>query len=117
MSSHGLHRFSDYYTKASIQALVEKWGINIFRTTLYVGEGGYATDAKSLDLLHKIVTWCEELGIYALIDWHILTPGDPNAWLAPTTSIKAVLSDDEGMGQKAYRNPACIIPVYTENVH
>jgi hypothetical protein len=26
------------------------------------------------------------------------------------TCIKAVLSDDEGMGQKAHRNPACIMP-------
>jgi hypothetical protein len=28
------------------------------------------------------------------------------AW--PRTSIKAVLSKHEGMGQKTYRNPACI---------
>ena len=28
---------------------------------------------------------------------------------APSTSIKAVLSDDEGMGQKTYRNPVCIM--------
>ena len=27
-----------------------------------------------------------------------------------STRIKAVLSDDEGMGQKAHRNPACIMP-------
>ena len=33
------------------------------------------------------------------------------------TSIKAVLSDDEGMGRKAYRNPACIMPGYTEESH
>jgi hypothetical protein len=32
------------------------------------------------------------------------------------TRIKAVLSDDEGMGQKAYRNPACIMPGCTGRV-
>ena len=33
------------------------------------------------------------------------------------TSIKAVLSDDEGMGQKAYRNSACIMPGCTGERH
>ena len=33
------------------------------------------------------------------------------------TRIKAVLSDDEGMGQKAYRNPACIMPGCTGEDH
>jgi hypothetical protein len=37
--------------------------------------------------------------------------------LVPGTRIKAVLSDDEGMGQKAYRNPACIMPVCTGEDH
>ena len=34
-----------------------------------------------------------------------------------STRIKAVLSDDEGMGQKAYRNPACIMPGCTGEDH
>ena len=33
------------------------------------------------------------------------------------TRIKAVLSDDEGMGQKAHRNPACIMPRCTGEDH
>ena len=33
------------------------------------------------------------------------------------TCIKAVLSDDEGMGQKAHRNPACIMPRCTGEDH
>ena len=36
---------------------------------------------RLLDLLHNIVDWCEELGTYVIIDWHVLTPGDPNAYL------------------------------------
>ena len=33
------------------------------------------------------------------------------------TRIKAVLSDDEGMWEKAYRNPACIMPGCTGEDH
>ena len=86
MSSHGLHWFPKCYTKESIQFLVENWGINVFRAAMYIGEGGYgdmgpSARAKLLEKLENIVDWCEELGIYVIIDWHVLTPGDPNAWL------------------------------------
>merc|ERR1739848_792241 len=56
----------------------EHWGINVFRAAMYVGENGYASDASVEDLLHDIVGWTEDLGIYVIIDWHVLTPGDPN---------------------------------------
>jgi hypothetical protein len=42
---------------------------------------------------------------------------DPAPVRRDYTSIKVVLSDDEGMGQKAYRNPACIILGCTGEAH
>ena len=81
MSSHGLQWFDDCYTKESISFLVKNWGINLFRAAMYIGENGYATDRSLADKVDEIVDWCEELGIYVMIDWHVLTPGDPNAWL------------------------------------
>ena len=82
MSSHGLAWFPSCYTKASIQYLVEHWGINMFRPAMYIGGGNGYADTLDDELLHEIVKWCKELGIYVLIDWHILTPGNPNDWLA-----------------------------------
>jgi len=78
MSSHGLSWFPDCVTRESIKHLVDSWGINLFRPAMYVGKGD---KAEMLELVNNIVDWCEELGIYVLIDWHILTPGDPNHWL------------------------------------
>jgi aryl-phospho-beta-D-glucosidase BglC (GH1 family) len=78
MSSHGLHWFPSCYTKESIQYLVENWGINVFRAALYIGEGGYAQQRDLKERVHDIVGWCKDLGIYVIIDWHVLTPGDPN---------------------------------------
>mmetsp|Transcript_33103 Transcript_33103/g.53122 ORF Transcript_33103/g.53122 Transcript_33103/m.53122 type:complete len:315 (-) Transcript_33103:231-1175(-) len=84
MSSHGLHWFPDCYTKESVSTLVEH-GCNVFRAAMYIGEGGWedlrntARDPKVL--LEKIVQWTEELGIYVIVDWHVLTPGDPNYYL------------------------------------
>jgi len=78
MSSHGLHWFPDCYTKSSIQYLVEHWGINVFRAAMYVGEQGYAQGAPWVkDSVKDIVRWTDELGIYVVIDWHVLNPGNP----------------------------------------
>ena len=79
MSSHGLHWFPDCYTKESITFLVENWGINLFRAAMYIGENGYASNPSHKDVVKDIVRWCKELGIYVMIDWHILSPGNPNA--------------------------------------
>ena len=79
MSSHGLHWFPNCYTKASIQHITESWGTNVFRAAMYVGEEGYSQQPGLKDTVKNIVQWCKELGIYVIIDWHVLTPGDPNA--------------------------------------
>jgi len=85
MSSHGIHWFPDCYTKESIQFLVENWGMNLFRIAMYVGEGGYLSEPQSnLVMLENIITWCTDLGIYVMIDFHVLTPGNPNIYLGDT---------------------------------
>ena len=79
MSSHGLHWFPDCYTFDAIEHLVKTWGTNVFRAAMYVGEGGYASDPSVKQKVKDIVAWTKQLGIYCIIDWHVLTPGDPNA--------------------------------------
>lgn len=81
MSSHGIHWFENCYTKESIQHLRDEWNINLFRIAMYIGENGYASQPHLKQRVEEMVDWCEELGIYVMIDWHVLTPGDPNAWL------------------------------------
>mmetsp|Transcript_30089 Transcript_30089/g.93076 ORF Transcript_30089/g.93076 Transcript_30089/m.93076 type:complete len:1269 (-) Transcript_30089:147-3953(-) len=78
MSSHGLHWFPDCYKKSAIRHLAKTWGINVFRAAMYVGEGGYAADASVFEKVQDVVRWTKELGIYVVIDWHVLNPGDPN---------------------------------------
>lgn len=86
MSSHGLQWFdngdgynADCMTEGSMDALVNDWGIDVIRPAMYLQENGYL-DGRSWvkDSLEQIVDWAEERGIYAIIDWHILNPGNPN---------------------------------------
>ena len=84
ISSHGLQFSPDCVTKASISHLVTTWGINVFRAVIYIEEweNGYSVNAAFFDaFIVDIVQWCKELGIYVIIDWHVVSRGDPNAHL------------------------------------
>jgi endoglucanase len=82
ISSHGLQQSPACVTKDSIAYLVGNWGINVFRAVVYIDEweNGYSVNAAFFDdFIVNIVQWCKELGIYVIIDWHVI--GDPNAFL------------------------------------
>ena len=45
---------------------------------MYVNEGGYNTNPSYWKgRVTELVEWAEILGIYAIVDWHTLTPGNP----------------------------------------
>ena len=82
VSSHGLQKNPECITKDAIEYVVTNWGVNVYRAAVYVDEweNGYSVNAPYFDdKLQEVVQWCKELGIYVIIDWHII--GDPNAYL------------------------------------
>ncbi|MGW2477490.1 cellulase family glycosylhydrolase [Streptomyces sp. NPDC001665] len=79
MSTHGLQWFSQCYSNASLDALANDWKADLLRTAMYVQEDGYETDpAGFTSKVNSLVDMAEARGMYALIDFHTLTPGDPN---------------------------------------
>lgn len=80
MSTHGLQYRGNCYNDESLELLAQSWRADILRISMYVQEGGYETvPARYTQMVDKMVDKCFQLGIYALIDWHMLHPGDPNA--------------------------------------
>lgn len=78
MSTMGWHWCGECYTQESLEELVKEWGINILRLAMYVEEGGYNEDPEGTrEKLCNLVDACGQLGIYCIVDWHILTPGNP----------------------------------------
>ena len=80
MSSHGLqwYGWGDCVTDASLDALAYEWKSGVFRVSMYVDEGGYKTDPAGYKAaIDTIVDDALERGIYVILDWHILNPGDP----------------------------------------
>jgi endoglucanase len=79
MSTHGIQWFSKCYNNASLDALANDWKSDLFRIAMYVQEQGYETDpAGFTSRVNSYVDMAEARGMYALIDFHTLTPGDPN---------------------------------------
>ncbi|MBE1458989.1 endoglucanase [Nocardiopsis terrae] len=79
MSSHGLQWFDHCLTDASLDALAHDWDADVLRVSTYVQEGGYETDPRGFtDRVHELIGEATERGLYVIVDWHMLTPGDPN---------------------------------------
>jgi len=80
MSSHGLQWFgwNDCINEASLDALAYDWESGVFRAAMYVDEGGYKTDPTGYKtMIDTIVDEAFERGMYVILDWHTLNPGDP----------------------------------------
>lgn len=84
MSTHGImwENFSDILTKESLKVLRDDWGVNTVRIAMYTEEwGGYTTGSSYASQAKAKVSQGVEnarsLGMYAIIDWHILQDGNP----------------------------------------
>ena len=81
MSTHGIqwYGWGNCLTENSLDALAYDWGSDVLRISLYVQEGGYETNPVAFtNQVARLIDEATERGMYALVDWHQLNPGDPN---------------------------------------
>jgi endoglucanase len=83
MSTHGIQWYAQCVKTQSLDALATDWGADILRISMYVQEDGYETNPRKFtDMVHGYIEEATKRGMYALVDWHQLDPGDPNANLS-----------------------------------
>ncbi|MGW2014348.1 cellulase family glycosylhydrolase [Streptomyces sp. NPDC001927] len=83
MSSHGTQWYPQCLTNGSLDALATDWKADILRVSTYVQEDGWETDpTKFTNLASTLIDQATARGMYVIVDWHMLDPGDPNANLA-----------------------------------
>ena len=93
MSTHGLQWYAKCYNDASLNALADDWHADVLRIAMYVQEGGYETDpAGFTSKVNSLVDAAESRGMYAIVDFHTLTPGDPNFNLARAKTFFAAVA-------------------------
>lgn len=85
ISTHGLAWYPDYVNEDCFRQLREDWHVNVIRLAMYTEEyGGYCSggDQEALKALVKNgVDYATALDMYVIIDWHILSDGNPNRHL------------------------------------
>ena len=81
VSTHGLAWYPMYVNKGTFQYFRDDWGANVIRLAMYTQEyGGYCSGGNRdelIALLDKGIAAAGELGMYVIVDWHILSDGNP----------------------------------------
>ncbi len=82
MSSHGLQWYGQFAGTQPIRNTADL-GADLFRVAMYTGEGGYLSDPAGMEQkAAAAVDAAIANDMYVILDWHILSDGDPMAHLA-----------------------------------
>lgn len=79
MSTHGLQWYPEIINDNAFSALANDWNCNVIRLAMYVGENGYATNPSVKQKVIDGIKLAIKNDMYVIVDWHVLTPGDPTA--------------------------------------
>lgn len=91
ISTHGIAWFPDYINEACFKQLRKEWKVNVIRLAMYTEEyGGYCAGGNQEQLkqiIHNGVTYAAAQDMYVIIDWHILSDGNPNRHITEATAF------------------------------
>lgn len=100
LSTHGLAWFPEYVNRETFECLRDDWNANCIRLAMYTDEnGGYCSGGDQNQLKSKIregVDAATELGMYVIIDWHVLSDQDPNKYKDQSISFFDEVSAEYG---------------------
>lgn len=93
VSTHGLSWYPEYVSKEAFKSLRDQWGANTVRLAMYTAEyNGYCVSSNAnkkqlKNTIDKGVKAATDLGMYVIIDWHILSDGNPNQYKSQSISF------------------------------
>ncbi len=106
VSTHGLAWYPQYVNQQLFNELGSQWKANTVRLAMYTAEyngycsGGNQAELKSL--VKKGIDYATNAGLYVIVDWHILSDGNPNTYKDQAKSFFNEISSQ-------YRNNTNII--------
>ena len=96
VSTHGIAWFPEYLNKEAFASLKDNFGVNMIRLAMYSNPA----DGYNKGLHKKVkeaVDIASDLGMYVIIDWHILNDNNPNMYKKEATAFFEEMS-------KAYKD-------------
>ncbi len=108
MSTHGMQWYDQYASSNAIRNTA-KYGANLFRVAMYTGENGYLSQPEAIK--KKVIAAVDAAianDMYVIIDWHILSDGNPMSHLPEAKAFFAEMA-------KKYKNePAVLYEICNE---
>ncbi len=84
LSTHGIAWFPNYVNQTLFGEFRNNWNVNVIRLAMYTAEyNGYCTGGDQSwlkQLVSKGVEYATRNDMYVIIDWHILSDGNPNTY-------------------------------------
>lgn len=86
MSTHGLSWYPEYVNRPFFEFMKNEWHIDVVRLAMYTDEedgycvGDINNKQKLLKVIDDGVRFATELGLYVIIDWHILMDYSPHMY-------------------------------------
>ncbi len=84
VSTHGIGWFPDYVNEDAFKTFRDDWDANVIRLAMYTHEnGGYCTDGDKTYLKNLVDTGVQsatDLGMYVIVDWHVLQENNPQTY-------------------------------------
>lgn len=79
ISTHGIAWFPQYVNQDAFNYMRDKWKINAIRLAMYSDpSAGYSKSMN--EKVKQGVEYAKNAGLYVIIDWHILSDGNPNTY-------------------------------------
>ena len=98
ISTHDLSWYPQYVNEGFVRQMRDEWNADLLRLAMYTAEedgycvGDDANRQKLQDLVEKGVKIATELGMYVIVDWHILSDSNPLQYKEPAKEFFARMS-------------------------
>lgn len=97
ISTHGLAWFPDYVNEECFRQLKDEWNMDVIRLAMYTAEyNGYCTGGDQTylkELVKSGVEYATAADMYVIIDWHILSDGNPNIYKEEAKAFFAEMAE------------------------
>lgn len=114
LSSHGLGWFPEYINMDAFKSFKNDWNMNVLRLAMYTEEyNGYCSSneaqKKNLkSIVNKGIEIAQDLDLYVIVDWHILSDGNP------LTHVKDAIEFFDEISSKYKNDPHILYEICNE---
>lgn len=110
VSSYNIAGFDWIFNDTTLKELRDDWKADVVRLAMYTDPivAGYRSNPRLEETMNKLIASITKAGLYVIVDWHILSDGDPSAHTKEAAEFFA------RMAQRWKDNPGVLYEICNE---